>query len=102
MSDEPIEELGLNRLSALDRPPTSGGRKTPIRPSERRRRDRKLSVTFSQADIPDRIRDLAEEWGLVAPDGRSPYTSAVVEYLLVPRLEAAERGEIGPPRESGR
>lgn len=72
-------------------------RKTPLRPSEERRRDRQLAVTFSTADIPDRIRALALEWEMYAPDKKSPAVSRLVEYLLTPRLEAAENGEIEPP-----
>lgn len=73
------------------------GRKTPLRPSEERRRDRQLAVTFSTANIPDRIRALALKWKMYAPDKESPAVSQLVEYLLTPRLEAAENGEIEPP-----
>ena len=97
-SGEPEEELGLTSLpAALARPSQPGGRKTPVRPSERRRRARQLTVTFSDEEIPERLRRLAGRWGMVAPDGRQPHTSAVVEHLVMPRLEAAERGEVGPP-----
>jgi hypothetical protein len=79
----------------LTRPPH--GRRTPLRPSERRRRERQVTLTFSDAGIPERLRALAERWGLQAPGG-GPNVSAVVEYLLSERLEAAERGEIEKPR----
>lgn len=57
-----------------------------MRPSEVRRRERQLSVTFSSAEIPERIRELARAWGWVAPDGVSPAVSRVVEFLLMPGL----------------
>lgn len=88
-------ELAHAVVEALERRPTA--RDTPIRPSEKRRKRRRLGVTFSEAATPDRIRELALEWGLYAPDGESPNVSAVVEFLLMPRLEAAERGEIEWP-----
>jgi hypothetical protein len=70
------------------------GRRTPVRPSEVRRRERRLTVTFSSPDIPERLRALARAWGWVAPDGKSPAVSRVVEFLLVPGLqeEAAAAG----------
>ena len=97
-SSEPVEDLRLTSVpSPLARRPT--GRKGAIRPSEKRRRRRKLTVTFKDPSIPDRLRDLARKWGCVAPDGRSPNTSAVVEYLIRSILEAAEVGELKPPQE---
>jgi len=74
-------------------------RGTPVRPSEKRRRHRRVGVTFSDPEIPERLRRLALRWGLLAPDGRSPNVSRLVEYLLLPELERAERGEVGPPEE---
>lgn len=98
LGSEPVEELGLvGTPAALARRPTGNGRRSPVRPAERRRRARKLGVTFSSAGIPDRLRALALDWGLMAPDGRSPNVSALVEYLLVPQLEAAEAGQVEPP-----
>lgn len=97
---EPAEALGLAGKgttptpAALTRRPSERG--TPIRPSEKRRKRRMLTVTFSDPDTLERVRGLAEQWGLYAPDG-TPSPSAVVEYLLLPQLEAAERGEIGGP-----
>jgi hypothetical protein len=97
-SGEPAEELGLTSTpAALTRRPSRGGRQTPVRPSEKRRKGRKLSVTFSSEEIPERLRALAERWGMTAPDGRSPAVSDLVEYLILPRLEAAEAGELDPP-----
>lgn len=99
-SGEPAADLGLIGVPAvLSRRPPTNGRKTPVRPSEKRRRGRQLSITFSDAGIPDRLRELAGRWGLLASDGRSPNTSRLVEYLLLSRLEAAERGELGPPED---
>lgn len=90
---EPTDEYGttIARPSALDQRKV---RESPVRPSEKRRLKRQLSVTFSDSAIKDRIVALTEQWGVVGPDGRRPGYSAVVEYLLLPRLEAAERGEI--------
>jgi hypothetical protein len=101
---EPAGDLGMvgggeEAPDVLSRRPGGRARQTPVRPSERRRRRRRLSVTFSQAGIPERIRDLALQWGLYAPDGQSPNVSAVVEYLLMRQLEAAETGQVAPPEE---
>jgi len=95
---EPVVELGLTQVPSLARRPRRAGRKKPVRPAEKRRRDRKLTVTFSNREIITRLRALAERWGLTAPGG-GPNVSAVVEYLLVPQLEAAEAGEIKGPGE---
>jgi hypothetical protein len=94
---EPAEDLGLTVSvpAALARKRTA--RKRAVRPSEKRRRERRLGVTFSDPEIPERLRALAEKWGLTAPDGRSPNVSAVVEHLLGPVLEAAEAGKLKPP-----
>jgi len=94
-SGEPVEDLGLTRPAALDRLPSKGRR--PPRPAEKRRRARFVGVTFSNEIIPDRLRALALEWDLLAADGQSPAVSALVEALLLPQLEAAERGEIERP-----
>lgn len=66
-------------------------------PSTRRRWERSLTVAFTSSEIPERLRELAREWGLYAPDRKSPAVSYVVEYLLLPRLEAAEEGQLEPP-----
>ena len=73
-------------------------RKTPRRPTEERRRQRQLSITFSvgNKDAAQRLRDLAAEWGIVANNGKLN-VSAVVEHLLMPQIEAAEQGKIEPP-----
>ena len=95
---EPVEDLITGVVPAtLQHPPAAGGRKTPIRPSEKRRRARKMTVTFSDERLPRRIKALTKQWGMIGPDGRRPNFSAVVEYLLLSQLEAAERGEIDPP-----
>lgn len=93
---EARRSLGQNRS-------IGSGRKTPVRPSEVRRRDRQLSVTFSSADIPERLRGLARAWGWVAPDGESPAVSRVVEFLLLPGLqeEAEAAGLEGVESEVG-
>jgi len=80
-----------------------GRRQTPVRPSEVRRRERQLSVTFSDPEIPERLRALARAWGWVAPDGASPAVSRVVEALVVPALEEAEgtRAQRAAERENG-
>jgi len=74
-----------------------------VRPSEVRRRERQLSVTFSDPEIPERLRALARAWGWVAPDGASPAVSRVVEALVVPALEEAEgtRAQRAAERENG-
>ncbi len=101
MGNEPVEELGLVRTpTVLAKRPAAGGRRTPVRPSEKRRRGRRVGVTFGDGSVPGRLRELAKRWGLVAPDGRSANVSALVEYLLVPQLEAAEAGEVEAPGEA--
>lgn len=94
---EPAEELGLTVPTALVRPSARGGRKTPIRPAERRRRPRQVSLTFSSGDVIERLRALAEKWDLHAPNG-SASISAVTEYLLRIALADAESGAIAPPK----
>ena len=98
-SGEPAEDLGMTQTvpSILTRRPAARERRTPVRPSEKRRKRRKLTVTFSTPDMPRRLRTLAERWGFVGPDGQRPNVSALVEYLLTSQVEAAETGKIGPP-----
>ena len=97
LSGEPVDDLTTGIVpAALRRPPKTGSRKTPVRPAEKRRRSRMLHVTFSSADIPNRLRSLAERWNLFTAAGY-PNHSKVVEHLLLSRLEAAEHGEIAPP-----
>ena len=93
-SDVPMTPGSEVVPQVLTRPPRT--RRTPLRPSERRRRERQVALTFSDAGIPGRLRALADRWGLKSPSG-NPNVSAVVEYLLRGRLEAAERGEIRGP-----
>lgn len=71
--------------------------KTEAPPSTKKRWKRSLTVAFTSEEIPHRLRDLALEWNLYAPDGKSPAVSYLVEYLLLPRLEEAEQGELAPP-----
>ena len=91
---EPAEELGLTSSlpPSLVAPPAGDDSGPP--PSVKRRRRRQVSVTFSDADIPERLRKLALEWGLVGPDKRSPAVSTLIETLLLPQLEAAENGSL--------
>lgn len=96
MGDEPATALGLTNGLPGGLARRQGGRKTAVRPAERRRRARRISVTFSDAEIPERLRSLARTWGLVAPDGRSPNVSAVVEALVMPLLCQAEAGDFVP------
>lgn len=82
---EPVRDLDLVRP---ERPrPRKALRDRPAYPSESKRRSRQLALTFSDPAIPRRLRALAKKW-----DSK---VSAVVEYLLLPRLEAAEKGEVG-------
>ena len=99
-TDEPIDDLRSGAIPAVLARRRGQGRKNPIRPAERRRRRRQVAVTFSDEEIPERLRALAEEWELSAPDPRKPNISALVEYLLMPQLIAAEAGEIPPPQEA--
>ena len=100
-----VDEAGLDLVpgsevipNVLARPPKRQKRKNPLRPSERRRKKRMLTTTFSRPSIPRRVRALTEQWGMYTSAGH-PNHSAVLEHLLLPRLEAAERGEILPPTE---
>ncbi len=44
-------------------------RLTPVRPAEKRRKPRKLTVTFSDSRTVQRLRALAEKWDVRAPNG---------------------------------
>jgi len=70
-------------------------RQRRLSPTERRRLRRQACVTFSTPDLVERLRALADRWGWRAGNSR-PNVSRVVEYLILPRLEAAERGELDP------
>jgi hypothetical protein len=92
-ADEVPREPSDAVRALFQRPPTGEGRRNPIRPAEKRRRKRKLTVTFSYdvADYPERLRALARRWGWFSNNGR-PNSSAVVEFLIGKTLEAAECG----------
>ena len=93
---EPVDEMTMGTVPAvLQQRPGGKGRQTAIRPTDKRRRKRQFSVTFSSPSTVSRLRALAEQWGWRS-NNELPNVSRVVEYLLMPRLEAAERGEIGP------
>ena len=66
-------------------------------PSVKKRKKRQFGVTFSDPEILTRLRQLAEEWNLYVPYRDDPAVSELIEYLLVPRLEEAEQGEVEPP-----
>jgi hypothetical protein len=96
LADEPAEAFGLTGLPrVLSRAPARQ-RRTPVRPSEKRRRARQMLVTFSDPSIPSRLRALTEHWGLHLPSGELN-VSAVIEYLILPQLEEAEQGAIRGP-----
>ena len=99
-SGEPLDDLRMGTIPAVLSRRSTPTRRTRVRPSERRRRRRQVTVTFSRSDIPHRLRALARRWGLTAPDARKPHISAVVEYLLLSQLDAAEAGEIPPPEKT--
>jgi len=99
-SGEPVDDLRSGVVPAVLARRRARERKNPVRPSEKRRHRRQVAVTFSSPEIPARLRALAQRWGMTAPDPRKPSVSAVVEYLLLPQLEAAESGEILPPEEA--
>lgn len=96
LDPETLEETVKKVMGEMGAIPKA--RETKIRPSEKRRRQRQLSVTFSDASIPNRLRALAKQWGVLGPDGRRPNFSKVIEYLLLPQLEAAEEGRIESPK----
>ena len=99
-SGEPVDDLRSGVVPAVLARRRAKERKNPVRPSEQRRHRRQVAVTFSSPEIPERLRALAERWGMAAPDPRKPSVSALVEYLLLPQLEAAESGELPPPEEA--
>jgi len=95
---EPVEDLGLMRdVPLVLRRTPARARQTPVRPSERRRRPRQVSLTFSSGEVVERLRRLAEKWEMYAPNG-SVGISAVAEYLLRAALDEAEQGTIAPPK----
>lgn len=98
-SADDVPRESSDAVQALFHHPSTGeGRRTPIRPAEKRRLGRMITVTFSYnaADYPERLRALARRWGWLSNNGR-PNSSAVVEFLVARLLETAERGDITPP-----
>lgn len=92
LGDEPIADLVTGTAPTVLRlPPRAGQRKTPLRPSEKRRRGRKVTITFRDSRTVERLRNLARQWGMESPSGE-PNVSRVVEHLLLPQIEAAEQG----------
>ncbi len=98
--------MGRTKLTDADLPSNlqgSGGVDTLFEipeptPGEAGRRRRKLTITFSDEEIPERLRALTKRWGIPGPNKRTPWgVSQVAEYLLLPRLEEAERGLLDPP-----
>ncbi len=55
-----------------------------------------MTFGVGNEDAVERLRSLAVRWGLFTNNG-APNVSAIVEYLLMPQLAAAEREEIDPP-----
>ena len=84
--------------AAIDAALRRARRKNPVRPAERRRRARVMTVTFSDPELTERLRALAFEWGWLAPNGQDPNASAVVEALVLLGLEAVEAGHDPPER----
>ena len=66
------------------------------RPSEIRRRKRKVTTTFSDSFYVDRLRQQAIVWRWFGPDGRRPNTSKVIEFLVLHpyTLEDTEQGRV--------
>jgi hypothetical protein len=62
-------------------------------PGVKGRRARTITITFSSAEIPRRLRRLAYARGLTKRNG-SPQVSQIVEELLLPALEEAERAAL--------
>jgi len=56
-------------------------RQRPIRPSERRRRQRRISLTV-QAELVDALRAICKEHGHIGDDGQGQIASAVIQELL--------------------
>ena len=84
LAGEPVEDMMIGIVpSALQQRPRgrgNGGRKA-IRPTEKRRRKRQFSVTFSSPTIVSRLRALAERWRWRSNNDQ-PNISRVVEDLL--------------------
>ncbi len=71
-------------------------------PSVERRKNRQITVTFGRQEMVERLRNLCEEWELNVPHRSDPAISELVEYLITPRLEAAEEGNLEPPDKAWR
>jgi hypothetical protein len=100
LRNEPVEDMitGVVPPVLQQRPrmEQSGSRRSAVRPTEQRRRRRAAHITFSCPTTVSRLRALAQKWGWRSNNDR-PNVSRVVEYLLLPQIEAAEREEIRPP-----
>lgn len=81
-----------DRLERVER----RARQTKQWPSEKKRVKRQLACTFRDPSIPGRVKALARRWNWTTNEGQRPNYSRVIEHLLTPQLEAAERGEIEP------
>ncbi|MGC8947481.1 MAG: hypothetical protein ACP5N6_15150 [Anaerolineae bacterium] len=98
--EEPVVDYTTGLVAPRSVPVVQRGgyvRRTPVRPAERRRKDRKLTITFTNSQIVQRLRALANKWDTRAPNGE-PNVSLVVEHLISLVLEDAEGGAISPPR----
>ena len=81
-SQEPLDEI--QRLPAvLAR--SANARKSRVHPSEKNRRARTMTITFSDSAVPDRLRQLAHELGLITAAGQ-PNVSALIEPWVVEKL----------------
>jgi len=80
-------------VAAIKQRNNGGGRKSTVPPSEKRRRARQMTLTFSDSSIPDRLRTLAKQWKMYTHN-ELVAVSELVELLLLPQLELAERGQI--------
>jgi hypothetical protein len=71
-------------------------------PSVERRKQRQITVTFGNQVMVERLRRMCDEWDLTVPHRSDPAISELVEYLITPRLEAAEDGKLEPPSKAWR
>jgi hypothetical protein len=85
----PWDDLSVLIPALKQRDARGKGRKS-VRPTDRRRQQRMTTITFSDPNILDRLRNLAQQWGWLTNNG-SPHVSRVVEHLLLPGLEDAEQ-----------
>lgn len=61
-------------------------RKSRVHPSEKRRRGRMVTITFADPTIPDRLRQLANERGLLTAAGQAN-VSALIEPWILEKLK---------------